>query len=204
MNETPEQGRAKSDKNANRRVAFACLGVFCMMVGISFAAVPLYRIFCQATGFAGTTRVATAAPDMTDREAGEIYVRFDANVSSDMPWVFEPVERVMKVKLGEPMLAHYRATNQSDHDVVGTATFNVTPDAAGYFFNKIQCFCFVEQKLAAGQSIDMPVTFFVDPDIAKDMEARNITTITLSYTFFPKSSPKLSKSTLDASKGNPG
>ena len=204
MNDTPEQSKETGAKRANRRVAIACLGVFCLMVGISFAAVPLYRIFCQTTGFAGATRIADAAPDMTGRKAGEIYVRFDANVSPDMPWTFEPLQRVMKVKLGEPVLAHYRATNQADHDVVGTATFNVTPDAAGYFFNKIQCFCFSEQKLAAGQSINMPVTFFVDPGIADDLEARNISTITLSYTFFPKAEAKVSKSTDETSKSNPG
>lgn len=137
---------------------------------------------------------------MTGRKTGEIYVRFDANVSPDLLWGFEPVQRVV-VKLGEPTLAHYRAANQSDHAVVGTATFNVTPDAWSYFFNKIQCFCFTEQKLAAGQSVDMPVTFFVDPGIADDLEAKSITTITLSYTFFP-SNTKLSNR--DVSKGNPG
>lgn len=199
-----EKQTSQASISANKRVAFACVGVFCLMVGLSFAAVPLYRIFCQVTGFGGTTRVAEAAPDMSARKAGEVYVRFDANVSPSLPWKFEPLQRVMKVKLGEPVLAHYRATNESDHDVMGTATFNVTPDAAGYFFNKIQCFCFSEQKLAAGESVNMPVTFFVDPSIADDLDARNITTITLSYTFFPKTEPKLSKNSGEASKSNPG
>jgi len=202
MNQTP-QTEAES-RRANKRIAFACASVFCLMVGLSFAAVPLYRIFCQVTGFGGTTQVAAAAPDMSGREAGEIYVRFDANVSPNLPWKFEPLQRVMKVKVGEPILAHYRATNQSNYDVTGTATYNVTPDASGYFFNKIECFCFTEQTLAAGQSINMPVTFFVDPSIAEDFDTKNITTITLSYTFFQKANPQLSKNTRETSDGNPG
>jgi cytochrome c oxidase assembly protein subunit 11 len=199
-----EDRRNQQNARANRRIVTACLVAFCAMVGVSFASVPLYRIFCQATGFAGTTRVAKAAPDMVGRKAGEIYVRFDANVSPELPWKFEPLQRVIKVKLGEPVLAHFRATNEGDKDLTGTATFNVTPDAAGYFFNKIQCFCFTEQKLAAGQTIDMPVTFFVDPGIASDIEGKTVTTITLSYTFFPKSAAKLSKSSESAPKNNPG
>jgi len=202
MDQTPRT-EAES-RRANKRIAFACAGVFCLMVGLSFAAVPLYRIFCQVTGFGGTPQVAAAAPDMSARKAGEIYVRFDANVSPSLPWKFEPLQRVMKVKLGEPVLALYRATNESGHDVTGTATFNVTPEASGYFFNKIECFCFTEQTLAAGQSINMPVTFFVDPAIAEDLDARNITTITLSYTFFPKANPQLSKNAGETPGGNPG
>jgi cytochrome c oxidase assembly protein subunit 11 len=145
--------------------------------------VPLYRIFCQVTGFAGTTQRADTMPDQVlDRS---IKVRFDANVAKSMPWKFHPVQNEVDVKIGESTLAFYEAENLSGKPVRGTATFNVTPEAAGYYFNKIECFCFTEQILKPGQRVDMPVNFFIDPEIAKDPDARKITEITLSYTFFP-------------------
>jgi cytochrome c oxidase assembly protein subunit 11 len=167
----------------NRRVAVLCSVLVAGMVGMAYAAVPLYRIFCQVTGYGGTTQVATDTPNaVLDRK---ITVRFDANVSRDMDWSFKPAQHSIELKVGETALAFYRAVNTSDSDTMGTATFNVTPPAAGQYFAKVECFCFTEQKLAAGQSVDMPVTFFVDPAIDEDPDLAKLTTITLSYTFYP-------------------
>jgi len=164
-------------------VAIAMGGLAVGMVGLSYAAVPLYQLFCQVTGYGGTTQRAEQAPDaILDRK---MIVRFDANVSRDMGWAFKPVQRSLEMKIGESMLAHYEAKNVSGTKVTGTATFNVTPVAAGQYFNKLECFCFTEQTLEPGARVDMPVTFFVDPEIVNDPEARNIQEITLSYTFFP-------------------
>lgn len=152
------------------------------MVALSFAAVPLYRLYCQVTGYGGTTQVAIKPSDVVlDRT---ITIRFDANVDRDMPWKFEPVVKTMDVKVGENALAFYRATNLSDKPVKGTAGFNVTPDTAGLHFQKIECFCFQEQELAPGESVDMPVTFFVDPSLVKDPDAAHLSMITLSYKFY--------------------
>lgn len=174
----------------HRRVGLICLAVAVGMLGMAYAAVPLYRMFCQVTGFAGTTQVATApSGKILDRT---ITMRFDANVSRDLPWSFQPVEHTMDVRLGETKLASYRATNTSDHAVTGTAVFNVTPEAAGKFFNKLECFCFTEQKLEPGQTVDMPVSFFVDPEIINDPDAGRLSEITLSYTFYPVKNPSQS------------
>jgi cytochrome c oxidase assembly protein subunit 11 len=152
------------------------------MVGLSFAAVPLYRLYCQVTGYAGTTQRAEAASDtVLDRT---LTVRFDSNVASELPWVFEPAQRRLELKVGENALAFYKATNTSDHAVTGTAVFNVTPESAGLYFNKIECFCFTEQTLEPGQTADFPVSFFIDPAILSDPDAKNVQEITLSYTFF--------------------
>ena len=153
------------------------------MVGMSYAAVPLYEMFCQVTGYGGTTQKATAAPTkVLDRT---IKVYFDANISNSLPWKFKPVQNAMELKIGDTGLAYYKATNLSDKTVKGSALFNVTPVAAGSYFNKIECFCFSEQELKPGESVDMPVTFFIDPDFVKDPDAQKIQEITLSYTFFP-------------------
>lgn len=163
-------------------VALSLVGLVAGMVGLSFAAVPLYRIFCQTTGYAGVPQQADATPGtVLDRT---ITIRFDANVDRKLPWTFEPVQRVMDVKIGESNLAFFRATNNTDEAVTGTAGFNVAPDRAGRYFTKIECFCFTKQRLAAGESIEMPVTFFVDPTIVDDESAKNISEITLSYTFY--------------------
>ena len=168
----------------NGIVAAALVAVVGGMVGLSFASVPLYRLFCQLTGFGGTPNVATA-PDTTKMSDRTIAVRFDANVNPALPWQFRPEQLEVRVRLGEPTLAFYKAVNQSDRAVTGTATFNVTPYKAGIYFSKIECFCFTEQRLAAHQAADMPVQFFVDPEIFKDPNTRDVTAITLSYTFFP-------------------
>jgi cytochrome c oxidase assembly protein subunit 11 len=172
----------------HRAVALWCAVLVAAMLGAAYASVPLYRLFCQLTGFDGTPRVATKAPHtVLDRT---ITIRFDANVAPGLPWSFAPVETTMQVKIGETALAFYRATNTSAQTVYGTATFNVFPEQAAPFFNKLQCFCFTEQSLQPGESIEMPVSFFVDPQIAADKDARSITNITLSYTFFPVATPR--------------
>ncbi|MBT6801941.1 MAG: cytochrome c oxidase assembly protein, partial [Rhodospirillales bacterium] len=147
-----------------------------------YASVPLYQWFCQATGFGGTTQVASATPNkILDRE---ITVRFNSDVNSKLPWRFQPEQLSMKLKLGEERLAFYSATNQSDESITGTATFNVTPAKAGIYFNKIDCFCFTEQTLQPGQTVDMPVAFYVDPEIVNDRKLDDVSDIALSYTFF--------------------
>jgi cytochrome c oxidase assembly protein subunit 11 len=153
------------------------------MVGLAYASVPLYRMFCQVTGFGGTTQRAEAAPEKTVER--RMTILFDANTAGSLPWTFEPVQRSLEVKVGEENFAYYRATNNSDHVVTGSAVFNVTPDTAGAYFNKIQCFCFTKQTLKAGESIELPVSFFVDPAIVEDYGLDNVNTITLSYTFYP-------------------
>lgn len=169
--------------NSNRKVVLWCVGALLTMGAATWAAVPLYRIFCQVTGYGGTPMRAEKAPDVvSDRK---ILVRFDANVTPGMPWEFQPVQRTMELKLGENALAFYKAHNTSQETVKGTASFNVSPDGAGAFFSKIECFCFTEQTLAPGESVDMPVSFFVDPSIATDRDAHVIKEITLSYTFYP-------------------
>jgi cytochrome c oxidase assembly protein subunit 11 len=154
----------------------------CGMLGLTAAAVPLYRLFCQVTGYGGTTQVAQASP--AEPLAQTIKVRFNADVDPDLPWSFRPVQREVEVRIGEQHLAFYRARNRSDRAVVGQAVYNVTPFKAGAYFGKIACFCFDEQRLAPGQEVDMPVSFFVDPAILDDPNTRDLTTITLSYTFF--------------------
>lgn len=166
----------------NRLTALAAAGVVVGMVGMAYAAVPLYRIFCQVTGFGGTTQVAASAPSEIDERV--ITVRFNADTARDMPWRFRPQQRAMTLRVGERALAFYEAFNPSDQRIAGSATFNVTPAKAGVYFNKIECFCFTEQVLAPGQRADMPVSFFVDPAIADDPDLDDVKTITLSYTFF--------------------
>jgi cytochrome c oxidase assembly protein subunit 11 len=153
------------------------------MAGLVVAAEPLYKLFCQATGYNGTPRLAEGqtAPGSI---AETMTVRFDSNVNRELAWKFKPALTQVDVKLGEEKLAFYEAKNVSDVPLVGTATFNVMPESAARYFNKIQCFCFTEQVLKPGETVQMPVTFFVDPDILKDQYARDIKTVTLSYTFF--------------------
>lgn len=163
-------------------LALSLAGLVAAMVGLSFAAVPLYRMFCQATGYGGTPqRVEQASDTVLERT---IRVRFDANVAQGLTWKFEPLDRVIEVKIGETALAFFKATNTGTEPVSGTAGFNVSPEIAGIHFKKIECFCFKEQMLAAGASIEMPVSFFVDPALVEDDDAKNISEITLSYTFY--------------------
>ena len=152
------------------------------MVGMAYAAVPLYRLFCQVTGYGGTPQTASAAPGVVlDRS---MTVRFNADVAGDMPWRFHPVQLAIEARIGETQLAFYRATNDTDETITGHAVFNVTPLKAGLYFSKIDCFCFTEQVLGPGESADMPVSFFIDPAIVDDPNLDDVGTITLSYTFF--------------------
>jgi len=169
-------------RTSNIRVALFCGGLALSMVGMAYASVPLYRIFCQVTGFGGTTQIAEGpASTVLDKK---INVEFDANVNRDLSWNFKPVQHKLTLKIGEQALAFYRAKNNSKRAITGTAVFNVTPPLAGKYFNKIECFCFTEQTLKPGESVDMPVTFFIDPEIIKDEDLEKLKTITLSYTFF--------------------
>jgi cytochrome c oxidase assembly protein subunit 11 len=174
------------DKGQQRRrhgiVALSLVGLVAVMVGLAFASVPLYRMFCQATGYGGVPQRAEQAPgEILDRT---IRVRFDANVDHALPWTFAPVERVIEVKIGETALAFFKASNDSAAPVTGTAVFNVVPELAARYFTKIECFCFKQQTLQPGASVEMPVTFFVDPKIVADEDTKNIAEITLSYTFY--------------------
>jgi cytochrome c oxidase assembly protein subunit 11 len=169
-------------RRRNAAVALLSLGVAAGMVGLAYASVPLYRLFCQVTGYGGATQRAELAPEAVPGTA--ITVRLDANVNGKLPWRFAPEQREVTLALGESVTMLYRAENLSGRPIVGTATFNVTPFTAGPYFSKLQCFCFTEQKLAPGESAELPVTFFVDPAILDDPETKDIHTITLSYTFF--------------------
>lgn len=174
-------------EQTNKRVGVVLGVVAAGMLGAAYAAVPLYQMFCQATGYGGTVQRAVKPSDtILDRK---ITVRFDANVNG-LAWTFEPVVRTMEVRIGENALAFYRATNTSGAALSGTATFNVAPDIAGAYFNKLACFCFTEQRLEPGETVDMPVSFYVDPAIANDKDAISLTQITLSYTFYPVDRPK--------------
>ena len=156
--------------------------VVCGMVGLSFASVPLYRLFCQATGFGGTTQRAASAPGPV---AGTVVtVRFDAATAPELGWEFRPLETAVKVHPGEQREVFFRATNRSSETVTGTATYNVTPTKTGIYFDKLQCFCFNAQQLGPGESRDMGVVFFVDPDLLTDPGTSDVRTITLSYTMF--------------------
>ncbi len=158
------------------------VGVVVLMGGLAWASVPLYDWFCRVTGYGGATNVAESGSDMILDQT--IKIRFDASLERDMPWEFTPVQREMEVRIGETGLAFYEAYNPTDRPVAGSASYNVAPYAAGAFFSKIQCFCFEEQILQPGERVTMPVTFFVDPEIVDDREAKFAKHITLSYTFY--------------------
>ena len=164
----------------NRNIALILLVVAVAMVGAAYAAVPLYRLFCQATGYGGTTRVAEA--NLKGVIARQVTVRFDANVDG-VPWQITPAKPITG-KIGQVQTAVFMARNLSDKTITGQATFNVTPERTGSYFDKIQCFCFTQQTLKPGETVEMPVTFFVDPDIDKDQDLRTVQDITLSYTFY--------------------
>ena len=166
----------------HRRLAFGLVLTVAAMIGLTYASVPFYRVFCQLTGFGGYTQRADRAPAAAvDRV---VTVRFNADVNNGLPWLFQPAQREVRLRVGETGMAYFRAQNLAGRRVAGQATFNVTPDKAGVYFNKIACFCFNEQTLEPGQIVEMPVTFFVDPALASDPKMADVTTITLSYTFF--------------------
>ena len=177
-----------SQKRRDVMVAGACAVFVAAMVGAAYAAVPFYNWFCRTTGFGGTTRVATAPPSQVlDRR---IKVRFDANVQGGLPWRFEPEQNSVEVRIGEVVTVSYRVVNESARETVGAASYNVSPPTVGAYFSKINCFCFTDQRLRAGEKRDLTVVFFVDPALAKNSEEDDLDTITLSYTMYPVRQPE--------------
>ncbi len=168
-------------EKSNRKTAFVLLSVVLFMGAMAWAAVPFYNWFCRVTGYAGTTNVAEQGSDVILDDM--VTVRFDANVDPNLAWQFKPMQLTMKLRIGETGLAFYEAYNPTDEAIAGSASYNVAPDLAGYYFNKIECFCFTEQVLEPGERIEMPVSFYVDPELVKDRDAGTIRDITLSYTF---------------------
>lgn len=189
MTDVTDHGE-KMNARAHTRVAALCIAGVCFMVGMAYAAVPLYDLFCRVTGYGGTTQAAEIAPSgAIDRV---VTVRFDAN-ERGLGWDFRPGDKPVTLKVGEVGEAVYLATNNDASAAVGTSTFNVTPQAAGAYFNKLDCFCFTEQPLAAGETAELGVVFFVDPAIDEDPQLESIKTITLSYTFYPAPEEDLSE-----------
>jgi len=205
------EGVTGGGKTASRRtltrdavVASICGFVVVFMVGASYAAVPFYDWFCRATGFNGTTQVATSAPSHAPL-ARKIAVRFDANVGPGLPWKFEPEQNEIEVRIGEVVTVFYTVTNQAARATTGVAAYNVAPLTVGAYFQKINCFCFTEQTMGPGEKREMPVVFYVDPQLAKDSENDTLKTITLSYTFYPVRDPApkpLAAGEGDKRKGN--
>ena len=179
----PQHGRSR-----DLLVAFLCGSFVAVMVGVSYAAVPLYSWFCRTTGFGGTTQVARSLP--ARESARTITVRFDSNVAAGLPWRFEPERNTIDVHLGQVVTVYYKVTNEAARVTVGQAGYNVSPPAVGIFFEKINCFCFTEQTMQPGETRDMAVVFYVDPKLAKDSELDGVSTITLSYTFYPAKLPE--------------
>ena len=181
MNEpTPAPGKRRLRRDA--LIAAACGVLVAVMVGASFAAIPLYKIFCQVTGFAGTTQVASAAPQ---HELGRaLTIRFDSNVAPGLPWRFEPEQNSIRLHVGEVATVHYKVINEAARTITAQASYNVTPTTVGAYFDKINCFCFTEQTLKPGETREMTVVFYVDPKIVNDRDQDPLNTITLSYTFY--------------------
>jgi len=177
----------KSDRS-NRKVVVLCVSIFSVMLGLAFASVPLYDLFCRVTGYGGTTQVSDVAPkEISDQT---ILVKFDANVNGALGWSFKPEVTEVRVRIGEVATVNYIAQNRTARTTFGSSTFNVTPGNVGQYFSKIQCFCFTEQKLEAGEMVKMPVQFYVDPAILADEDANEVHSITLSYTFFKVDHPE--------------
>lgn len=188
---------AKTTQRKNRTTALIAGATVAGMIGLSYASVPLYQLFCQVTGYAGTTQVAKSSSDVPILER-RITVTFDSNVASGLAWKFKPAQKNLTVRVGEETLAYYEARNDSDETITGTATFNVTPFKIGQYFVKVDCFCFKEQTLKPGQVVSMPVSFFIDPQIAADKHAYDVHDITLSYTFFRSEKKRLKEPVADA------
>jgi len=186
-----ERQTMNPQRRRNLKVVVPCIVFIGMMIGLVAYSPTLYRLFCAATGFGGTTQRADS--DRATVSQRMITVRFDSNVARDLPWRFEPAQREVRVHLGEQQLVFFTAENLADQAIVGHATFMVTPETTGIYFNKVQCFCFEEERLNAHQKVDMPVVFFVDPALASDPETRDVGTITLSYTFFRSANPDNAK-----------
>lgn len=195
----PDRPPDRRRQRRNRRVVLGLAGILAIMVTLVVLSVPLYRLFCAATGYGGT--VQRVLGDMAELSDRAVTVRFNASVAPGLPWQFVPVQRQVKLRLGEETLVFFHARNLSDRPIVGHATFNVTPEIVGVYFKKIQCFCFTEERLDAGASAEMPVDFYVDPALAGDPDAKEVDTITLSYTFFASADPAGAE---DLSRFDPG
>jgi cytochrome c oxidase assembly protein subunit 11 len=187
---TPAQRR-------NARLGAICALAFVGMVGASYAAVPIYRAFCQMTGFDGTVRRAEAAPDKVLDKT--LTIRFDANVR-DLPWKFDAEQVSQEIRLGETKMAYFKVTNHGDQAITGRAVYNVVPESAGAYFQKLQCFCFSDQTIKAGETIEFPMIYFVDPEYATDAETKGKSEVTLSYTFFPSADQARPETRADASQ----
>lgn len=187
--------------DARQKTAAKMAGVVLVMGALAWASVPFYDWFCRVTGFGGVTQTADAGSDVILDQT--IKIRFDASLERDMPWQFKPLQRQMELRIGETGLAFYEAYNPTDQPVAGTASYNVAPFSAGYFFSKIDCFCFTEQVLQPGERVIMPVSFYVDPEIVNDSEAKFLNTITLSYTFYETDLPAGSSGELAILDQNP-
>jgi len=182
---TAAQAKGEQSNRGNVRTAMFALGIAISMLGLGYASVPLYRIFCQVTGLGGTTqRVDEAQASAITASNKQISIRFDANTAPGLPWQFRPERTTETVTIGARDLATFLAKNESDHPITGTASFNVTPVQAGKYFSKIQCFCFTEQTLQPGEEVRMPVLFYVDPAFLDDPDTSDVEQITLSYTFY--------------------
>jgi cytochrome c oxidase assembly protein subunit 11 len=183
MRETTDPQQLRKTNGRDLAVAFLCGGFVALMVGAAYAAVPLYSWFCRTTGFGGTTQVAKALP--SHESSRIVRVRFDSNVAAGLPWRFEPERNTIDVRLGQVVTVYYKVTNQTARTTAAQAGYNVSPPTVGIYFEKINCFCFTQQTLQPGETRDMPVVFYVDPKLATDSEQDGVSTITLSYTFYP-------------------
>ena len=197
----PTEPQPPRSRSRDLLVAFLCGSFVALMVGVSFAAVPLYSWFCRSTGFGGTTQVAKSLP--TRESTRTITVRFDSNVAAGLPWRFEPERNSIDVRLGQVVTVYYKVINDAARVTFGQAGYNVSPPSMGIFFEKINCFCFTEQTMQPGETRDMAVVFYVDPKLAKDSELDGVSTITLSYTFYPVREPEkpVSESTAQEKSG---
>ena len=194
-----QQTRNSRDQRRRRLIAAAAVGGSLVMLALSFASVPLYRAFCAATGFGGATQVAKKGPMQPGQRV--LTVRFDANVSHDLPWRFEPEVSKITLRTGQTTTIYYKATNLSDHETAGLAAYNVSPDQAGLWFDKLACFCFSEQHLKPRESVEWPVVFYLDPALENEENMNKVEEITLSYSFFPvKGGPE---KTTEAPNGEP-
>ncbi len=190
MNETMTAPVSRHDKSRLRRdvLVAACCGAFvALMVGAAYAAVPFYTWFCKTTGFGGTTQVSSQAPDHVLGRM--LTIRFDSNVTPGLPWKFEPEQNEINVRIGEVATVHYKIVNETAREITAMASYNVSPPQVGSYFNKINCFCFTEQRLQAGETRELAVVFYVDPAIAQDRDQNDLNTITLSYTFYRQREP---------------
>ena len=182
------QSKSNGARRANWIVAASCLAFFGSMIGVTYASAELYTLFCKVTGYGGTTQRVEQASDTI--LARKITIRFDSNVAPGLPWDFQPAQRDVTIHIGETAKISYSATNQFSAPTRGKAIFNVQPELAGSYFNKLECFCFTDTLLKPGETLEMPVVFFIDPEIVNEPDLKNLDTITLSYTFFPSTDEK--------------